>query len=282
MDVTTAHNRGRWTGLYQTWFFLGAALGAFVGGLLTDWIGYTTTMWIGATLTACGGAVAFFLLPETRLTRHNRETRLSEENPVSSITERNRPRTDRGLWVAASLQGINRFVIAGVLYATMGLLVQDRLHTTGLGLGVATLTGALVAGRTLFSMAAAPLAGTLSDRAQSRRRVIAWGLGLGAVSMVLVSWNLPVAILVGITLGAVTSSSVQAMVITLAGDLADEVRRGRAIGLIYTVGDLGSAVGPPVAYALLPGIGLGGVYLLCAGLFVGGLLLTSATRRAIK
>jgi MFS family permease len=282
MDVTTAQNRGRWTGLYQTWFFLGAALGAFVGGLLTDWIGYTATMWIGATLTACGGAVAFFLLPETRSTGHNRETRFSGKNPDSFTTERNRPRTDRGLWVAASLPGINRGVIAGGLYATMGLLVQDRLHTTGLGLGVATLTGALVAGRTLFSMAAAPLAGTLSDQMESRRRVIAWGLGFGAVGMALVSWSLPVAILVGIILGAVTSGSIQALIITLAGDLADEVRRGRAIGLIHTAGDIGSAAGPPVAYALLPGIGLGGVYLLCAGLFIGGLLLTSATRRAIR
>ena len=36
LDVTTDQDRGRWTGLYQTWFFLGAALGAFAGGLLTE------------------------------------------------------------------------------------------------------------------------------------------------------------------------------------------------------------------------------------------------------
>ena len=66
MDVTTLSDRGRWSGLYQTWFFLGAALGAFAGGLLTDKVGYTTTMWIGATLTALGGLVAAALLPETR------------------------------------------------------------------------------------------------------------------------------------------------------------------------------------------------------------------------
>jgi len=275
MDVTTLQDRGRWTGLYQTWFFLGAALGAFAGGLLTDRLGYTATMWIGATLTALGGLVASFLLPETRPARSGGEPPRSPTSPASLAARRDGPglRPSRGLWIAASLQGINRFVAAGVLSATMGLLVQDRVHATGLELGVATLTGALAAGRTLFSVATAPLAGTLSDRLGSRWRVVAWGLALGAVGMVLVSWNALIAILLGIALGAMTSGSVQALTIALTGDLASHARRGRAVGLLHTMGDLGSAVGPPVAYALLPGIGLSGVYQLCAGLFVAGLAL---------
>ena len=32
LDITTDQNRGRWTGLYQTWFFFGAALGSLGGG----------------------------------------------------------------------------------------------------------------------------------------------------------------------------------------------------------------------------------------------------------
>ena len=270
LDVTITRNRGRWTGLYQTWFFLGAALGAFAGGLLTDRVGYSATMWVGATLTALGGLAAFFLLPETRPTRTDRETRFLRKNPVSSALH-----THRGLWVAASLQGINRFVIAGVLAATMGLLVQDQLRSADvtIAIGVATLTGVLMAGRTLFSMAAAPLAGTASDWLGSRWRVAAWGLALGVISMVLMTWSAPAAILVGIFLGAVTGGSVQALVTALTGDLVSQTQRGRAIGLVHTAGDLGSAVGPLVAYALLPGIGLPGVYLLCAALFAVGLAL---------
>jgi MFS family permease len=275
MDVTTLSDRGRWSGLYQTWFFLGAALGAFAGGLLTDKMGYTTTMWIGATLTAIGGLVAAALLPETRPDFSASSVRNSPTSVVSSSATRDRSRShaQRGLWIAAFLHGINRFVIAGVLYATMGLLVQDRLPFNSLGLGVATVTGMLIAGRTVFSMASAPLAGTVSDWLGSRWGVVRWGLAIGAVSLSLITLRAPLAILMGISLGAVISASVQTLVIALAGDLADPTQRGRAIGLVHTVGDIGSAAGPPIAYGLLPTVGLDGVYWLCAGLFVVGLVL---------
>jgi MFS family permease len=220
-----------------------------------------------------GGVVALILLPETRNARPD-----LDDTPV----EENSPRlsNNRGLWVVASLQGINRFVTAGVLSATMALLVQDRLSFTSLTLGVATLTGVLMAGRTLLSMVAAPLAGTASDRLGSRWGVAGWGLAIGIVSMALVAWGEPIAILAGVSLGAVAGGSVQALATTLTGDLVNQAQRGRAIGLLHTAGDLGSAIGPPVAYALMPWIELRGLYLLCAGLFAAGLVLAMLFRPA--
>jgi len=266
LDVTTSQDRGRWIGLYQTWFFLGAALSAFAGGMLTDWLGYGTTMWLGAAVTALGGLIALILLPETRSIRPD-----LDHPPIEAV----RPwlRANWGLWIAASLQGINRFVGAGVLAATMGLLVQDRLGSASLTLGVATLTGTLNAARIVLSMVAAPLAGATSDWLGSRWGVTTWGLAIGIISMTLVAWDAPTAILTGIALGAVTGGSVQALVTALTGDLVSQAQRGRAIGLLHTAGDLGSAIGPLAAYALIPWIGLRGVYLLCAGLFAAGLAL---------
>jgi len=266
LDVTTAQDRGQWTGLYQTWFFLGAALSTFTGGLLTDRLGYGATMWLGAALTALGGLIALILLPETRGFR---------PEPDDPPTEETRPRlhTNRSLWVAASLQGINRFVIAGVLAATMGLLVQARLQIASPTLGVATLTGVLMAGRTLLSMVAAPLAGMASDWLRSRWRIAAWGLAVGIIGMTLVAWGTPFALVAGVSLGAVAGGSVPALATALTGDVTSQAQRGRAIGLLHTAGDLGSAIGPPAAYALMPWIGLEGVYLLCAGLFAVGLAL---------
>jgi MFS family permease len=258
LDVAGAQDRGRWTGLYETWFFLGAALGTFAGGLLTDRLGYTTALWIGAGLTTLGGLVALVLLPETRGIRSGDPL---PEGP------RLRLRANRGLWVAASCHAVNRFCTAGVLVSTMALVVQDRLSTLALAAGAATLTGVLLAGRTLFSTAAAPLAGWASDRLRNRWTVAAVGLVLGAAGMGLLAWGTPAAILAGIALGSLSTGSLQSVTSALTGDLVAPEQRGRAIGLVHTAGDLGSALGPMIAYALLPWLGLPIVYLLCAMLF---------------
>lgn len=269
LDVTTDQDRGRWTGLYQTWFFLGAAFGAFAGGLLTDQLGYHATMWIGAAVTAFGGLNALLALPETRGVR-------PEINPASvpnlSLVWYRNP----GLWVVAVLQGINRFVFAGVLAATMALLVQDQMSNvdlaigTDLVIGVATLTGVLMAGRTVLSVLSAPLSGTLSDRLGSRWMITTIGMLVGAVSMVLLSRSSAVSILLGVALGAVAGGSIQALVTALTGDLVEQHQRGRAIGVLHTAGDLGSAAGPLVAYGILVWVGLSGVFVLCAALFAVG------------
>jgi MFS family permease len=150
----------------------------------------------------------------------------------------------------------------------MALIVQDHLSPLALVAGAATLTGVLLAGRTLFSIAAAPLAGLFSDRLRNRWTVAAIGLVLGAAGMGLLAWGTPAAILAGIALGSVSTGGLQPLASALTGDLVAPEQRGRAIGLVHTVGDLGSALGPIVAYALLPWCGLSMVYLLCAAVFV--------------
>jgi len=269
LDVTTDDDRGRWTGFYQTWFFLGAAFGAFAGGLLTDQLGYHAAMWIGAAVTAFGGMFALLALPETRGAQPE-ITPASLPNPALDWYR------NPGLWVVAVLQGINRFVFAGVLAATMALLVQDQFSAAGLTIridlviGVATLTGMLMAGRTVLSMLSAPLSGNLSDRLGSRWGVTTIGMAAGAVSMLLLSRSSLVSILLGVALGAVVSGGIQALVTAQTGDLVEQGQRGRAIGMLHTAGDLGSAAGPLVAYGLLVWIGLSGVFVLSAGLFAVG------------
>jgi MFS family permease len=268
LDVSTDRDRGRWTGLYQTWFFFGGALGAFTGGLLTDRLGYATSLWVSAGITAAGGLAALLFLPETRASRGDRSV---PRRP----RERVRLRGNRGLWIAASLQGMNRFVASGVLAATLGLLVQNWLKSTpargaarGAAIGVATLTGVLSASRAGLSSLAAPLAGALSDRLGDRWRIVIGSLILGALSMALLTGNTWAAILAGIAGAALVRGSSEAMVTALTGDLVRAEQRGRAIGLVHTASDLGSAIAPPVAYLLLPWLGIRGVYLGCAALFV--------------
>jgi len=286
LDVARAETRGRWTGMYQIWFFIGQTLGAFGGGTLTDWLGYHNAMWIGAALTALGGLVALFMLPETRdaRTANEPDTANVDAGDAGTIdTDEGNGQSgarapglwrNAGLWHAISLQGVNRFVISGVLAATLGLRIQDWAQSAGLELGVATLTGLMIAGQTLLSMGAAPLAGTVSDRLGSRWTIAVWGLALGVGGMALLAWGAPAALVAGVAVIAVTRGSLQSLATILTGDLVAASQRGRAIGLLHTVGDFASAVGPSVAYAMIPWIGLRTTYLLSAGLFVLPMIFT--------
>jgi MFS family permease len=139
--------------------------------------------------------------------------------------------------------------------------IGDRL------VGVSTVTGLLVGTRILLGMLFTPRLGSLSDRAANRWRVVAGGLLPGIAGFMLLAVNLPLAMLLGLPLTAITGSSNQVLSTALIGDLGQRQRHGRYLGLLYTIGDLGSAIGPPLAFALLPIWGISGLYWLNAFLF---------------
>ena len=98
--------------------------------------------------------------------------------------------------------------------------------------------------------------------------MVAWSLVIGATGMALLAVGGPVSILAGMSAVAISGGSLQSLAMTLTGDSVSFSQRGRAIGLLHTAGDFGSAIGPSMAYGLLPLIGLRTIYLLCALLFL--------------
>ncbi len=286
MDISTPQTRGRWIGIYQTSFFLGASGGAILGGLLTDWLGYHQALGIGALLTLLGAFIALIFLPETRAkisdefpledqpdTLSNRETQ-----PNSPVQDLPSPTRWAELSSAMGLLGVNRLVIPGILLPTFGLFVAqqmgDSVQVGAFSLGVATLTGFALGANALISMVSTPLAGSLSDRASSRWPVAAGGLVPGIAGFVLLATASPLSLFLGLPLSAITGGSNQSVSTALVGDLSSEQRQGRRLGILFTVGDLASAIGPPLAYALIPLIGLSVLYLLSGGIF--GLMLVVA------
>jgi MFS family permease len=282
LDVAEIGARGRLTGLYQLSFYLGSSLGFPVGGALTDWLGFHPAMMIATMVTGVGALAAALLLPETR-------SRAAAHPPVES------PSTQpRAGWAqialaqnapAASamvLYAANRFVIAGVVSASLGLLIQQRWGAVQLSndltLGVATLTGVLLGLNTLISMSSAPLAGHWSDRRTNRWPVVAFGLIPGVLGMTLLALGYPLTIVGGIVLMALAGGSNQSLATALLGDVTASQWRGRALGWMHTFGDLSSAIAPLWVYAVLPFIGLSGIYIACAALLA--VLMVWAVRRA--
>jgi MFS family permease len=73
----------------------------------------------------------------------------------------------------------------------------------------------------------------------------------------------------GIALAALTGGSIQSLAPAIIGDKVERDQRGRAIGLIYILGDLGSTIGPPLALGLLSiqATSIAALYRGCAILF---------------
>ncbi len=133
----------------------------------------------------------------------------------------------------------------------------------------------MLALRASLGAIAGPAAGALSDRLGERWPVVRGGLllGMAGFSLLAVSGSV-LAIPSGVALIAISAGALLATVAALVADLAPEGRPGRTMGALATAGDVGSAVGPLLAYALAVVLDLRWVYLLSA-LVLGTALLAS-------
>jgi MFS family permease len=284
LDVSTQSNRGRLTGVYNTWLWAGFALAPLVGGFLVDVIGFRPAMLICAGLTAIGLVVAVVMIPETaQPAEKDTERKPRSPSSLQSLRGNISPQRLRGflgnnrsLVTVSLLLLITQFAGEGIALSTTSLLLQQRFGTSvalgGLVLGVASAGGILLALRSLLAGAVGPLAGHLSDTHAGRWPVIVGSLVVGMAGFGLLSFAAsPEAVLLGVVLGAVSGGAALATLAAQMGDWAPPGREGMAMGTYATVGDIGSMAGPFLAFALLAVVDLQWVYLLCTFTFLIGL-----------
>jgi MFS family permease len=271
MDVATPQNRGRLVGIYNVAFFTGAGSGSFLGGWLTDWLGYQQTFTIEAALAALGAIVALLILPETKqFAAKSNQVPVNGNQVKKGPTPHLLPIRWGELISANGLMTVNRIVGAGLLLPTFGLylagVLGDGVVLGGRTIGTTTLTGFGLSLSTYLGMMFVPLAGGVSDRLGNRWRVVVLGLLPGIIGFLLLSLSLPWVILLGLIGFSMTSGSNQGLSTALVGDLAGEQQRGRWLGILFTMGDLGSAIGPIVVFALIDQLSLPLLYTGAAGL----------------
>ena len=268
LQMAPAHQRGRWVGMYQVWFFFGSALGSLVGGILTDAVGYREALEIGAVISAIGAIAALATVADRQRERY----RPPFVPPAMARGIASFRAISPAMWAAAAAHGTNRLVVSGVVSATLGLVVQQALggdlQWGTWQIGIASVTGALMASRTLVSLVGAPLAGLWSDAIGERWDLLAWGLVLGAAGIAALALPYGWLIVAGTVLNSAAGGSIQALATTLAGEASCGQQHGANLGILYTAGDFGSAIGPLAAYAIMPVAGLGLVYWGCAALML--------------
>jgi MFS family permease len=287
LDWSTPADRGRMTGFYQMAFLIGLAISPLLGGLLTDALGFRPAVRICAAISAFGLALAFVALPETRPFVAIAQPRLwgvVQRQRLAGLASAWR-QVDRRILLAAYIYLVTFFVNGGVLMSTISLYLSQRwgasISRNGGVIGVASLAGLMLALRALLGLLAGPLAGVASDRLHNRWPVVRIGLLLGMAGFALLAlprglWT----ILIGVALVALSAGGLITAIYALVGDLATKKRQGITIGGLATAGDIGSATGPLVAYALAVVLDLRWVYLLCAILLASGLIATLRQGRA--
>jgi MFS family permease len=274
LDVSLPENRGRLSGLYQMWFFLGTGIAALFGGVMTDLVGFREGLLIGFALTLLSVLLWLTALPDVSLAGLSSKSGSTVDRtpPTPEVAFSSMPRSFP--WPAAISAAIPmfvvRFVFAGVITATAILwltaLTGDGLSVAGLIVPPATLTGAFVALRALISLLGARVSGHLSDLAGRRWLTTSAVLLAGAAGTGLSGSSSAAIAVAGALAAAVTAGGVQALAPAIVGDGGHPVQRGRMLSLVYTLGDLGSALGPPLALWLAGRLAVATLYRYCGGL----------------
>jgi MFS family permease len=271
LDLAPRRSRGRYIGRLQMWFFIGSGGAALIGGVLTDWLGYSPALRVCSLITLVAAVMWLLLLPETRPVRAARPADGHAAGPDDEVEYTGAWRSSLlPLGTAVALLGVNWLIFIGFLGATLPLLLEQRIGETilliGLVIPLASFTGGLYAANQVLGLIASPLSGWVSDRTGNRWLLASGALALGVVALALTATGHGAVIVLATMLGALATSVLQTQVMTLAGDYAPHGQQGRILGVINTVGDIGSAAGPLLAYALLPVIDLSGIFWLATGL----------------
>jgi MFS family permease len=227
VDSVVESHAGRWMGFYSGISRIGSIAGNLLGAVGYDQIGFANTLLIFAAVSLC--AV-----------------------PLGGWSRRGLQRVDHSTEVGWSGHGARKgllfcgFVVGcvgpGLMMSTLGLILRDRvgdgISVGGVAIGVATLTGLLLASRWVADLAA-PALGAVADGV-GRRRGASGFLFLGAGILALaaiVDAAAPLVVLIVVFFVCATGATVS--LVAQAG-----MAGPRSVARYVTASDLGSAVGP--------------------------------------
>ncbi|SBV94018.1 conserved membrane hypothetical protein [uncultured delta proteobacterium] len=266
LRLATPANRGHMTGLYNGLFRLGNLVGMLTGGILADMVGIRVT----ACIFASAGLVALFLtlfyIPKSLPDDRECGSDISLRSGFTLIAN------DRGLLRLIVSGGIVALALQGVVASTLSRLIE--VHTGGtvsfLGflLGAATVSGFFQALRWAWEPWLAPLVGRMADSRYGGQRMLGAALFGGALFFAALAAPLPLALWFCCILGFQLSATALTTLADTAASGSASAKGGRAVLMHYALmTDVGSALGPLIAYGMNAFLGINAVYMLCAALF---------------
>lgn len=266
LKISTPANRGQFNGLYNGLYRLGSLVGMLFGGFLADAAGLRATAVVFGVASALSVILAVLYIPKGM----DEEVESSSD---SGLVEGLRMilRDNVLLWVIIT-GGIIAFALQGALAATLSRLID--VHTGGdvsmwgFAVGAASLAGIFQALRWAWEPWLAPLVGKISDSRLGWRRMFVYTSASAVLFFALLALPLPLAIWFVCILGMqLTATALTTVADAAASDSAANAC-GRVLLMHYAlIVDIGSALGPIVAYGLNAILGINAVYFFCAALF---------------
>ncbi len=273
--------RGGSMGLYQAVSSLGSLCGALLGGYMLDQLGFRLAAIILASVSTIGIPIALSL-------KRGRKPQVDEVGTPTPINV--------GLLVGdARMLGIgvgtmmNSLLLGSLLVSTLSLYLVESIGREGVSVlgatvGIATLSGFLLMIRLLSRLVIGPVIGSLSDRFSRQNTITLLFLG-GAASMAVLSQSGSISLMTLAVILSFFSAAGLGVVLTTeaVGIAASQAKGGQYVMISYTNWiDLGSALGPLIAYVLRLGIPFRTMYLGASALLLIYTLFHVRKRKAIS
>jgi MFS family permease len=249
-DLAPPARRGAWLSTYSTAQGTGQALGPILAGYLIA-AGRFDLAFAASGLLGLGAPLIVSTWRGAPSGRSARPSWLAFQRGVAEVV------SDRLVLITSAAHAA-QFVLNGMLSAFLPLYGRDVLNLSGSELGW------LFGLQTVTTLLVRPAMGLLSDRV-GRRSVIVTGLTVCSVAIFALSLATSLSAVVGVIVTyaagvAITTAATSAFIT----DITRRARYGAAHGVFGTIYDIGDALGPIAAGALVAALGYGEMFRVMA------------------
>lgn len=237
----------------------GSAVSVLLGGFLFDRYGYQVTVWTIAAISTLAIPIALRLSWPA-----SAQIGKPVSQPARNMLQGWQEALSDPLQRTVLLVGFFKLLLNAILIATASLFLAERFGDQAggvlLGLEVGALTGIVLATRWFSDLFLGAVMGALSDRIGRIRLsvLLILLLCLGLAVMLWTTASLSILALLGVL---ITSTGVNVILDAYANQLALGTAQPELfVGAYTTASDLGSALGPLLAFTLVTAVGFAPVY----------------------
>lgn len=237
----------------------GSAVSVLLGGFLFDRYGYQVTVWTIAAISTLAIPIALRLSWPA-----GAQIGKPVSQPARNMLQGWQEALSDPLQRTVLLVGFFKLLLNAILIATASLFLAERFGDQSggvlLGLEVGALAGIVLATRWFSDLFLGAVMGALSDRIGHLRLpvLLILLLCLGLAVMLWTTASLSILALLGVL---ITSTGVNVILDAYANQLALGTAQPELfVGAYTTASDLGSALGPLLAFTLVTAVGFAPVY----------------------